>query len=69
MVWAFTLTAVVLLITDWDTSAPFYEYFTLTSGAHATSILSGFITPECVPLSLTVYTPIGRLQRDCGVHS
>ncbi|MDP6550226.1 MAG: hypothetical protein QF659_09160, partial [Dehalococcoidia bacterium] len=24
-------------------------------GAHATALLSGFLTPECVPLSLTVY--------------
>jgi len=45
MVCAFTLTAVALLITDWDTSAPFCEYFTFTPGAHATSRLSGFFTP------------------------
>ncbi len=56
MVWAFTLTAVALLITDWDTSAPFCEYFAFTPGAHATSRLSGFLAPRCVPLSLTVYT-------------
>ncbi len=49
--------AVALVISDWDTSAPFCEYLTFTPGAHATSTLSGFLTPECVPLSLTVYTP------------
>ena len=48
--------AVALLLSDWDTSAPFCEYSTLTLGAHATSPLSGFLTPECVPLSLTVYS-------------
>jgi len=29
--------ALALLISDWDTSAPLYEYSTLTSGAHTTS--------------------------------
>jgi hypothetical protein len=43
------------MFSDWDTSAPFWEYFTFTPGAHATSLLSGFLTPKCVPLSLTVY--------------
>ena len=36
---------VALMFSDWDTSAPFCEYFTFTSGAHATSTLSGFLTP------------------------
>ena len=48
--------ASVLLSCDWDTSTPFCEYITLSSGAHATSTPSGLLTPNCVPLSLTVYT-------------
>ena len=67
MFWAFTSTAVPLLITDWDTSAPFCEYFTFTPGAHATSRLSGVITPECVPLSLTVYTYVIKHYRGYGL--
>ena len=45
-----------LMFSDWDTSAPFCEHFTFTPGVHTTSILSGFLTPQCVPLSLTVYS-------------
>ena len=64
----FTSTAVPLLITDWDTSAPFCEYFTFTPEAHAASPLSGVITPECVPLSLTVYNASTAITMDVYAH-
>ena len=41
---------------DWDTSAPFLGYSTLSPGAHTTFKLSGFQPFQCVPLSLTIYT-------------
>ncbi len=47
--------ASALSVSGWDTSAPFCEYLTFT-GAHATFLLSGFLTPRSVPFSLTVYT-------------
>ena len=40
---------------DWDTSAPFLGYSTLSPGAHTTFKLSGFQPFQCVPFSLTVY--------------
>ena len=41
---------------DWDTSAPFLGYSTLSPGAHTTFKLSGFQPFQCVPLSLTIYS-------------
>ena len=46
---------------DWDTSAPFLGYSTLSPGAHTTFKLSGFQPFQCVPLSLTIYTAIAPL--------
>ena len=48
--------ASVLSVSDWDTSAPFMRYSTLTLGAHTTLRLSGFRPLQCVPFSLTVYS-------------
>ena len=45
-----------MLTSDWDIAAPFMRYSTLTSGAHTTLRLSGFLPLSRVPLSLTVYT-------------
>ena len=47
--------ASALLTSDWDIAAPFMRYSTLTSGAHTTLRLSGFLPLSRVPLSLTVY--------------
>ena len=52
---------------DWDTSAPFLGYSTLSPGAHTTFKLSGSQPFQCVPLSLTIYTYDGRIQKySCG---
>ena len=49
-----------MLTSDWDIAAPFMRYSTLTSGAHTTLRLSGFLPLSRVPLSLTVYSDAVR---------
>ena len=53
-----------MLTSDWDIAAPFMRYSTLTSGAHTTLRLSGFLPLSRVPLSLTVYNELLQYERN-----